>query len=304
MSAISAPTWSRRFRRLDLNTPLIVGAFLVLMLVVAAVAGPLLAPHDPLEVVSLTYEGKLLPGPYPPGTPGLPLGSDTLRRDMLSRLIHGARYTLVFALLTTAVRLTIGMLVGLLAGWFAGIGRIADVLVAAFAAIPPLLFALVVLAIWPTEGALSQTLGLALLFGLVGWTEVTVRCRVAVQELRERPFVEAAQALGRGRLAILLRHIVPNLRSLLLVETAYTIAASLLLVAEVGILRVFVGGADVDVIGATVHIDPRYPDWSGMIANGVRYIQTSSWLLFEPMLAFTLAILGFYLLAEGLRRRR
>lgn len=296
--------WSRRLRRLELNTPLIIGAALTLAFVASAILAPVLAPHDPLEAFSFTNNGRLLPPPYPPGSADLPLGSDGSGRDMASRLIYGARYTLVFALLTTLVRLAVGCTFGLLAGWYATFGRLVDVVAAAVAAIPPLLFALVVLAIWPTKGALLQTLGLAPLFGLVGWTEATVRCRVAVQEMRRQPFIEAARALGRGRLAILVRHVVPNLRGLLLAEAAYAVAASLLLVGEIGILRLFVGGVDVSILGSLVQIDPRFPDWSGMIASGVRLVETAPWILAEPMLAFTLAILGFYLLAEGLRRRR
>ena len=138
---------------------------------------------------------------------------------------------------------------------------------------------------------------------LTGWPETAVRCRVAVRGLSREPFIEAAYTIGLSRPRVLWRHVLPNLRDLILIEAAYAMGAVLLLVAEMGFRAVVLGGAfresPADTAGTT-----RFSEWGSMRAVGVRERGLGSWLMMEPLLAFSLAILAFNLLAEGLRRRR
>ncbi|MBA3943433.1 MAG: ABC transporter permease [Herpetosiphonaceae bacterium] len=297
----------RRWRAVvfKVNATLLLGGILSILLMGCALAAPWLAPHDPNETL-FRYNGTtLLPAPYPPGTAGMPLGSDSLWRDMWSRLLYGGRFTLLFCWVAALVRITLGTLVGLFAGWYGRVARVVDVIVGAWSAVPSLLFALVVITLGNTPGVLSGSLPrFLLIISLTGWTEAAVRCRIAVQGLRSEPFIEAAYAIGRGRLAVLFRHILPNLRDLLLVEIAYAGAAVLLLVGELAFLGIFVGATESMVVKGQLVDDPLYAEWGSMLAAGLRHRNSGVWLLLEPVIAFTLAILSFNLLADGLRRRR
>jgi peptide/nickel transport system permease protein len=291
--------------RFRLNTPLVVGSLMVLALIACAAAAPLIAPFDPLEAQVRFNSGAMARAPYPPGAYGMPLGSDTLRRDLFSRLIHGSRYTLLFCGGVALVRVLIGVGLGMLGGWYRGFGRVADVLASAWAAVPSLVFALIPIGIVNYRGSLpASVVAFVLAMSLTGWPEITVRVRVAVEALRGAAFVDAAYALGQTRLAVLWRHVLPNLRDLLLVELSYAAGAVMLLIAELGFLGVYVGDAYREEIGGQLVADPIYAEWGGMLARGLRDRNEGWWLFLVPVAAFTLGILAFNLLAEGLRRRR
>jgi peptide/nickel transport system permease protein len=298
---------ARRLRAaaLGLNAPLLSGGLIIAALVLCALAAPLLAPFDPVTPIVRLSGKDLAPAPYPPGSYGMLLGSDMLRRDLLSRLIYGSRYTLLFCGLAALLRVTIGALLGMQAGWYDRAGRLVDVLVGAWSAVPSLFFALLPVALVNRRGSLlASTIAFTIASSLTGWAEAAVRCRVAVQNLRNVPFVEAAYAIGLSRRATLWRHVLPNLRDLLVVEAAYAMAATLLLIAELGFLGFFVGDAEREVVGSAISVDPIYAEWGGMLAKGLRDRHQGIWLFLAPVAAFTISILAFNLLAEGLRRRR
>lgn len=307
MSANTLPaTRGRRAVEIGLNAPLIIGGLLVLALLGCALAAPLLAPYDPLRVVTRFNGSDLVPAPYPPGTQGMPLGSDIVRRDMLSRLIYGGRYTLLFCGIAALVRVGIGGLLGMLAGWYPRASRVVDVLVGVWSSVPSLVFAMIPIALVNRSGSLTAgTITFVVVLSLTGWAETAVRARVAVQSLRGAPFVESAYVIGLRRKAVLWRHVLPNMRDLLLVEFSYAIAAVLLLIAELSFLNLVLGGSEVEIVGTTVvSTEPIHAEWGSMLARGLRARSSGAWLFLEPMMAFTLSILAFNLLAEGLRRRR
>jgi peptide/nickel transport system permease protein len=294
-----------------LNAPLLIGSLLAGTLCVSVVAAPLLAQHDPLTPVT-HIGGQLAPNaPYPPGTPELPLGSDALSRDQLSRLLYGGRYTLLMCGVIALVRVILGTLLGILAGWYEGPRRMIGAVASAWSAVPSLFFAFIAIPITanaiqgrpqintPITGAIAFTIALS----LTGWTETTARTRVAVQGLRGAPFIESAYAIGLSRWAVLWRHILPNLRDLLLIEAAATLSSALLIVAELGFFSIFIGGGTEDFYGSK-YPDPIYAEWGSMLAKGLRQRSLGIWLFMEPLMAFTITILAFNLVAEGLRRRR
>ena len=299
------PGSRRRLAPPPMNAPLLIGGLLLAALLCCAVAGPLLAPHDPLEVIVRLNGRDLARAPYPPGTPGMPLGSDSLRRDLLSRLLYGSRYTLLFCGVAALLRVAIGVLIGMLSGWYRRAGRAAEVLISAWSAVPSLFFALAPIALVNTWGSLrASTVAFVVTLSLTGWAETAVRCRVAVRALQAMPFVEAAYVTGLSRAAVLWRHVLPNLRDLVIVEASYAMAAALLLLAELGFLGIFIGDAQREVIGNQIAADPIYAEWGSMLAKGLRERGNGPWLFLAPVAAFVLSILAFNLLAEGLRRRR
>jgi ABC-type dipeptide/oligopeptide/nickel transport system permease subunit len=271
----------------------------------------LLAPHDPLAPVTRIGGQLATQAPYPPGTPELPLGSDTLSRDQLSRLLYGGRYTLLMCGLIALMRVVLGTLLGILSGWYNSSRRVIGAVASAWSAVPSLFFAFIAIPITanaihghpqidnPITGALAFTIALS----LTGWAETTARIRITVQGLRAAPFVEAAYAIGLSRWAVLWRHILPNLRDVLLIESVAALSSALLIVAELGFFSLFIGGGTEDFFGSK-YPDPIYAEWGSMLAKGLRQRSLAPWLLIEPLIAFTVTILACNLLAEGLRRRR
>lgn len=298
---------ARRLRAtlLQINAPLVIGGVLVTILTICAVAAPLIAPQDPLEVIIRHNGSDLARAPYPPGRYGLVLGSDSLRRDLLSRLIYGSRYTVLFCGVAALLRVTIGVALGMLSGWYQRPSRMINVIISAWSAIPSLFFALLPIALVNRRGSLTEsTIAFLVTLSLTGWAEAAVRSQVAVRGLRGAPFIESAYAVGLSRREVLWRHVRPNLRDLILVEMSYAMAAALLLVGELGFLGFFVGDAEREVVGNVISTDTIYAEWGSMLAKGIRERSSAPWLFLAPMGAFVMAILGFNLLAEGLRRRR
>jgi ABC-type dipeptide/oligopeptide/nickel transport system permease subunit len=205
--------------------------------------------------------------------------------------------------IATLVRVSIGTMVGLIAGWYDHLRRGVTILVAMWSALPSLFLASMLIPVIEQEGGRgASSVAVAIAVCVTDWTGLAVRCHLAVRSLRAAPFIEAAYVIGQHRRAILWRHVVPNIRDLVLGEAAYLMAASLLLVAELGFLSFFVGGAQESFFGGTP--DPVYAEWGSMLGSGLRDRNAGIWMLLEPLIAFTVAILAFNLIAEGLRRRR
>lgn len=287
-----------------LNAPLVLGGLIIAAIGVCALAAPLIAPFNPSEPQIRFNAGRMAPLPHPPGAFGMPLGSDTVGRDIFSRLVYGSRYTLLFCGVAALLRVLLGALLGMLAAWYRRAAAPIDVLVSAWSAVPSLIFVLVpVVVVNARQNQTASTITFVVVLSLTGWAETAIRTKVAVQGLRAEAFIEAAAATGLRPRAILWHHVLPNLRDLLLVEAAFAMAATLLLVAELGILNVFVGAAERDILGRAVSYIQLHAEWGGMLARGMRERSAGYWLVLAPIGAFSLVILAFNLLAEGLRRR-
>lgn len=240
----------------------------------AAVAAPLLAPADPTLIVDAPLEG--------PGWPYL-LGTDGLGRDMLSRLLFGTRLTLGFSVLAAAAVTVLGLIVGLCAGYFGGVVdavlmRLVDVVLA----FPGLLAALAI------AGLLRPSLT-AVLLGLVSvwWAGYSRIIRGLVLAIRERPFVEAAEALGAGHTGVFLRHLLPH------VVPAAVVLATL----DVGALILAFAGLSFLGLGA----QPPTPEWGAMLNEGRTYFLSAPRVMLVPGAALSLLVLAFNILGDGLR---
>jgi ABC-type dipeptide/oligopeptide/nickel transport system permease subunit len=263
------------------NKRVLFGAAVVALLAAAAAAAPLLAPHDPLEQNLLL---SFLPPFWRSGAdPGFPLGTDGLGRDILSRLIYGARVALAVALVAATLAALLGTVLGLLAGYYGGfIDAVVSRLVDVWMSFPPVLLSVVLAAV---VGAGLKAVILAII--VVDWTRFCriVRAEVLVQ--REQDYVLAAVTIGLGRGRVLVAEILPNLVPTLIV----------LLTLEMGIAVIV--EAILSFVGLSVASDA--PTWGGLIQEGRLYINQAWWMMALPMLCIILTVLGFNALGDGLR---
>ena len=257
----------------------LIAVLAVIALALAAIFAPLLAPYDPLTAYSngLSANGA----PVPPGSSFL-LGTDPNGRDVLSRLIFGARVSLLVGVVATGLASIIGVLVGGIAGYAGGIVdsvlmRITDVVLS----FPILLFCVALIAI---TGPSTRNVMLVIAFGY--WTYLARIVRGLVLSLKEREFVVAARTLGIGHRAILRRHILPHLVPAIIVYSTLGIATSILIEASLSYL-----GIGVPLPQAS---------WGQMISQGQEYFQTAPWLLIAPGVALVLTVLAFNLAGDWL----
>ena len=250
------------------------GLGLVLLLVGLAVAARLLAPHDPIRQ-DLPYA---LAGP----SLEFPLGTDEFGRCILSRILYGARFSLLVGVIATAIGAGAGILCGLAAGYFprldAPIMRIMDVLLA----FPSILLAIAVVA------ALGPSLVNVMI--AVGVRSIPSYARLArsmVLSLKELEFVQGATALGASHPRVLFRHILPNSVSPLLVFSSMQIATAILLAAILSFLG--------------LGVQPPTPEWGKMVSDGRAYLMEAPHVSLFPGLAIFVAVMGFNCLGDGLR---
>jgi len=284
MTAVSLPASPKRrsrslvrFRR---NPAAIIGLIVCVLIVLAALLAPALAPHDPNFQFpeGLTLEGA----PLPPGGPYL-LGTDLLGRDLLSRLIWGARASLTVGFVANGAAVLLGLFIGALGaltrGWMGTlIMRFTDVMLA----FPVLLLAIALTAI------LKPSLWIvALVIALINWVPIARVVYSEVAALREREFVEAANAVGASGGRILTRHILPHLIPTALVWGSLGVSTTVLLEATLSFLG--------------VGVQPPTPSWGGIINESQSYLTVAPWLVLAPGTAILLTSLGFNLLGEGLR---
>jgi len=263
----------------------IAGMVLVGAIVLLALAAPLIAPHDPAEQFrdGLTLDGQPIPSTLPAGSLQYILGTDAVGRDLLSRLLYGARVSLTVGVLANLLALTIGTVVGATAGFMRGwteniLMRITDIMMA----FPTLLLAMALVAI------LKPSVGIIIgVIGLVYWTWIARVIYGQVLVLREREFVTAATALGTPRRRILFRHILPHLVPTIIVWGTLGIATNVMLEASLSYLG--------------IGVQPPIPSWGGMIQQGQAYYRTAPWLVVVPGLAIMVTVFAFNLLGDGLR---
>jgi peptide/nickel transport system permease protein len=272
--------WVDAWSRLRRNPGAIVGFFLVAAFVVIAVFAPLIAPFSPREQNLSLLANGCCPGP----SSGHWLGVDQLGRDELSRIIYGARFSLIIGIVSVAAGLSIGLVLGAIAGYF---GRLVDSLIMRLMdimlAIPGLLLAIGVVAMLGP--------GLYQIMIAVGVVNVPIFARLlrgSVLAQKESDFVLAARAVGVPRRAILASHILPNSVSPLIVQGTLAMATAIIDVAGLGFLG----------LGPQ---DPGTPEWGTMLTDVNSYLQVAPFLAIIPGLAIVVSVLGFNLIGDGLR---
>ena len=246
----------------------------------AALGAPWLAPYDPAEQL---FEGLTLEGaPLPPSAQFL-MGTDLLGRDLLSRLLHGARTSLVIGIVANGIAVAVGALVGIVAGFFRGwvatvLMRFTDLMMA----FPALLLAIVLAALFRPSLWI-----VALVIALVNWVQVARIVYTETRSLVEREFIAAERAIGSGRTRILLRHILPHLVSTIVVWGTLGVSTTVLLEATLSFLG--------------IGVQPPTPSWGNIIFENQTYFTSAPWLVFIPGAAILMLALAFNLLGDALR---
>ncbi len=265
----------RAARLVDAHRAGAVGAVLILVVVLGGVFAPWLAPYDP---TAIAMDDAL----EPPGV-GHWLGTDAFGRDVLSRVMYGARFSLEVGVVSRLLALMLGTCLGLVAGYYGGradqiVMRVADVTLA----YPGLLLLIAVMAaVGPSKVALFLALG------VVGWAGVARLVRAQVLSLKEREFVTAIRSLGAPHSRVIARHVFPNVLTPILVIFSMGLGASIMAESSLSFLG----------LGA----QPPRPSWGSMISGGLDYLRVAPWLSLAPGIVVTLAVLGFNLVGDALR---
>ncbi|WP_372069898.1 ABC transporter permease [Tistrella mobilis] len=265
------------FRSIRQMPALIVPGLAVLVLaaiVLATLLAPLLAPHDPLALSPLN---RL----KPPGG-DFPLGTDALGRDLLSRVLHGGRVSLLIGIGTAAVSIMAGLVIGLVAGFFRTADAVIMRVMDAFMAIPPVLLAVALVAI---HGASILSVVLAITFSEI--PRVVRLVRSVVLSAREEPYVEAAATLGTRMPVILWRHLMPNTLAPLIVQGTYICASAILIESILSFLGLGIG--------------TETPSWGNIMAEGRSYFLLKPSLIFWPGLLLSLCVLAINILGDAAR---
>jgi peptide/nickel transport system permease protein len=272
--------WVATARRLLSNRLALVGLILSIALIVVALAAPLIAPHDPIQQFDSGISDS--GAPLPPGGHFL-LGTDLLGRDVESRLIYGARISLLIGTLANGLAVAIGVTAGACSGYFGRvvgtiIMRLTDVMMSF-----PLILLLIALAV-----ALQPSVGvIVVVIALGGWVGTARLIHGEVLSLKERDFIAAARAIGVSNAGILLRHILPQLLPSIVVWTMLGIAPAIMTESVLSFLG--------------VGVQPPTPSWGNMISDGQNQFRNAPWLILCPGVALMLLVISFNMVGDGLR---
>lgn len=268
----SSGDFRRRFVR---NKLAVIGALVVLGLAVVAVAAPLIAPYDP-ETPHLEQVLR------PPSWNHL-CGTDRLGRDVFSRMVYGARISLLVGFVAVGISTLIGLLMGALAGYF---GRWVDALIMRFVDLmlcfPSFFLILAVIAMFPPSIFLIMAV-----IGATGWMGVARLVRAEFLTLKERDFVVAARSIGAGNTRIIFRHLLPNALAPVLVSATLGVAAAILVESALSFLG--------------LGVQPPTPSWGNILKDGQAMMENAPWMSIFPGLAILITVMGYNLLGEGIR---
>jgi peptide/nickel transport system permease protein len=274
-TAVESP-WRLAIRRFFRHRLAAIGLVICLALVLSALLAPVLPLKDPLRIGIMDKFAK-------PGTKGYWLGADEVGRDMLSRLIYAGRISLLVGFAAMAVTITVGTVVGLIAGFYGGridavLMRLTDALLCF-----PTVFLLLVLAAFLGSSLPTITF----IIGLTAWMELARILRNQTLALRERDFVHAARALGANNRRIIVQHLLPNSLAPILVAATLNVANAVLAESYISYLG--------------YGIQPPDASWGNMLTKAQSYFDKAPWVALFPGIMITLTVTGFNFIGDGLR---
>ncbi|MBN1628366.1 MAG: ABC transporter permease [Thermoleophilia bacterium] len=281
-SAKSRTLWVDAVRRLRKNKLAVIGLIWIIIVILIAITADLWVPAwlgDPIAIDSTTAAERYLLSP----SAEHPFGTDKLGRDVASRVIYGARVSLIVGVLAVAIMVIIGLIMGAIAAYYGGIWdslimRTADV----FFAFPYILFAIVLIALL---GKGFHNVFIAI--GILGWPSIARVFRSSILSVKENEYVDAARAMGASTPRILVRHIMPNAMAPIIVYATMTVGGAILTEAALSFLG--------------MGVQPPDPSWGLMLSEARSMMFTAPWLMYFPGIAILTTVLAFVLLGDGLR---
>lgn len=268
--------WGDVTRRLLKNRLAVAGLVIVAILIVLAAAAPLVYPYE--KAIGFYPDQTLQPPSYEH-----PMGTDDLGRDMIARVVWSSRVSVEVGFIAVGIGLVIGLLLGAISGYFGGwvdslIMRSADV----FFAFPFILGALAIMTILG-----PGFLNILIAVGILEWAYFARLFRSSTLSVKENDYIEAARAVGAGNMRIIFRHIFPNAVSPVVIYGAMSVGGAILAEAALSFLG--------------IGVQPPQPSWGLMLAESRQFIASAPWMMYFPGLAIFITVLGFVLLADGLR---
>ena len=279
-AAVSESPFQQGVRRLRKSVTALAGVAIVVLLLVVAALADVLAPHSPTDIdQAATFQGPSW---------AHPLGTDQLGRDMLSRIVHGTRISLLVGVSSVVLALFVGVPFGLIAGFYGGrVDRVVMRVMDLILAFPIYLLAIILMVIFTPTAGLIGTIKVT---GAIAIVRIPIYARLvrgSVLSIKEKEYVEACRALGVRDHWILFRHVLPNCLAPIIVTTTLGIATSIIVEATLSFLG--------------LGTQPPTPSWGWDLKANVAFIQSNFWLSLFPGLAIFVTVLGFNLFGDGLR---
>lgn len=260
-----------------MNRLIVFGSIIVLFFALVALFAPFLAPYDPGRIDI----DNILTGP----SSGHLFGTDSLGRDLFSRMVYGTRISLLVGLIAVGISVSIGMVLGSLAGFY---GRWIDAVIMRFVDVmlcfPSFFLILAVVALLE-----PSIVNIMIIIGATSWMGVARLIRAEILSLKERDFIYAERAIGAGDFRIITRHLVPNAMAPVLVSATLGIAAAILIESSLSFLG--------------IGVQPPTPSWGNILSEGKSVMGAAWWMVVFPGLAIFITVLGYNLLGEGIREK-
>lgn len=258
-----------------MNKLVLFGAIIIGLLILIAITAPLIAGYDPAEIN--------LPSALLAPSKTHILGTDSLGRDVFSRMVYGSRISLIIGFIAVGLATIIGIALGTLAGYYGGkidsiVMRFVDIMLC----LPTFFLILAVIALLE-----PSIMNIMAVIGLTSWMGVARLIRAEILSLKEREFIQAARAIGAGDLRIMSRHLIPNALAPVLVSATLGIGAAILVESSLSFLG--------------IGVQPPTPSWGNILTEGKSTLGIAWWLTIFPGLAILVTVLGYNLLGEGLR---
>jgi len=269
--------WSKGLSRFRKNPLGMSGLWILLVLYTVAILAPVLTPYDPYE------PGELPAMRYLPPSLSHPLGTDKFGRDVLTRILFGARISLSISFIAVAISVVIGTVVGAVSGYFGGlVDSIIMRFVDALMSIPRLFLLLTCIALFNSSVAL-----IVILLGATGWMATARLVRGQVLALKEKEFIKASQALGAGSRLIIFKHLIPNTLTVIVVAATLRIGGIILTEAALSFLG--------------IGVPPPIPSWGQMVFEGREVLMSAWWVSAFPGIAIALTVVAYNLLGDALK---